>query len=376
MTTAVDDAKLVEAARAGDRAAFAALLERHAQLLRALCRRMVGDAASAQDAAQETALQALLSLDRLRRGDRFGPWLGGIALNICRRWLREQRDDWSWEALAGGRRMPEPADPAPDPTSWLEKQDLAARVRRAVDDLPRGQRAAVLLVYLAGLTHSETAALLGVEAGAVKARLHKARARLRRELWATWQEVTVTTEATQRPIPVRVADVRRRSVGDGKPDQYAVILEELDGPRRLTIWVGRFEANGIVCKLEGIAAPRPQTFAFARNILDAAGGRLAEVRVSRLTDDVFYAVAVIEGPKGRVDVDARPSDALNLALLVGAPILVEPDVQRAAEAGREAASAKGEPYDDMHAEGTAGLGQIADELRGDLARYLASPPER
>ena len=98
------DAVLVGRARDGDKAAFAALLDRHGGLLLALCRRTLGDAEPARDAAQEAMLQALLNLGRLRRPERFGPWLAGIGLNVCRTWLRHRpRECWSWEALQGGR---------------------------------------------------------------------------------------------------------------------------------------------------------------------------------------------------------------------------------------------------------------------------------
>src|SRR5688572_3057134 len=108
---ALTDAELVEAARGGDKSAFAALLTRHRPLLLALCRRYLGEAGPAEDAAQEAALQALLCLDGLRRADRFGPWLAGIGLNVCRRWLRQrEHDGQSWEALVGGRALPEPVE--------------------------------------------------------------------------------------------------------------------------------------------------------------------------------------------------------------------------------------------------------------------------
>ena len=86
--TRASDRSLVLLARRGDKRAFCDLLERHRPMLVALCRRMVGNRGLAEDAAQEAYLQALLSLDRLRRLDRFGPWLAGIGLNVC------QTKDW------------------------------------------------------------------------------------------------------------------------------------------------------------------------------------------------------------------------------------------------------------------------------------------
>ena len=86
MQVTASDSQLVLAARDGDREAFATLLDRHRSVLLALCRRMLGDALAAEDAAHEAILQALLCLERLRLPEKFGPWLCGIGLNVCRRW--------------------------------------------------------------------------------------------------------------------------------------------------------------------------------------------------------------------------------------------------------------------------------------------------
>jgi len=80
------DAELVRRARGGGRDAFAELVAHHHAVLVRCCRRLVGD--DAHDAAQEAVVAALLSLDRLRDDDRFGAWLVGIGLNVCRATLR------------------------------------------------------------------------------------------------------------------------------------------------------------------------------------------------------------------------------------------------------------------------------------------------
>ena len=332
MHTDDSDSTLVSAATAGDKRAFAILFQRHRPTLLALCRRMCGDRIQAEDAVQEAAIQALLSIDRLRRPERFGSWLAGIGLNVCRLWLRRRPgDEWSLEALYGGRWMPEPIAQEPGPEEIAEAADLAARVRRAVDDLPAGQRSAILLFYLAGMTYAETAATLGIKTGAVKTRLHKARRTLQHQLWKTWKEEYMATKADSQLVEMRVTNVRW-GIGvhlipnppKDNPSHTWVVLQEVNGPRTLQIWMGRTEVEAIAVILENIQLPRPMTYHFTASLLQATGWWLKEVRINRVSEGVFYAVAVIEGPEGTAEIDARPSDAINLSLIAGSPIMVEP----------------------------------------------------
>jgi RNA polymerase sigma factor (sigma-70 family) len=377
------DITLVRAAQGGDKEAFAVLLGRHRPLLVALCRRALADPVLSEDAAQEAALTAFLNLDRLRSADRFGPWLGGIGLNVCRRLLRERaRDGWSWEAVQGGRRERELADPEPGPEAVADAAELAVRTREAIAVLPPGQRSAVVLFYLSGLTHAETADLLGINVGAVKTRLHKARQTLKQQLSDTERDEAMDERLTRRTlaktaaaltgsaavghatagqagakgvakvtdgqeamalVEVRVADVRRKQAANGYPRPHIVVLEEIGGTRRLPIWVGEAEGTATAMQLEQVEIPRPPTITFTASLLQAAGGQLREVRIDRLVDTVFYATAVVEGREGTGTIDARPSDAINLALLTGAPIRVEPAIfeTESTDTGMSVASTEG-----------------------------------
>jgi uncharacterized protein len=228
--------------------------------------------------------------------------------------------------------------------------------------LPSGQRAAVALFHLGGLSHAEVAGRLGTRSGAVKTRLYKARGTLRRALVDIHREEFAMPAA----VPMSVADVRRPT---DRPERHIVVLEEVGGARRLPIWIGTPEAMSLVAVLEEVELPRPGPYHFAQALLAAAGGALREVRVSRLADSVFFATAVLADGS---EVDARPSDALalTLALVTGAPIAAEPAVLEAAER-----SARERPA--LAAEATAPADTasvLADEVRArlaELARELA-----
>jgi bifunctional DNase/RNase len=105
-----------------------------------------------------------------------------------------------------------------------------------------------------------------------------------------------------------------------------VILKDKDGERVLPIWVGIFEANAIALQIENIVTPRPMTHDLLRNIITDLEGRVDRVVVSDLKENTFYAIVHLTVRGERIAVDARPSDAIALALRTRAPILVEESV--------------------------------------------------
>jgi bifunctional DNase/RNase len=110
-----------------------------------------------------------------------------------------------------------------------------------------------------------------------------------------------------------------------------VILKDSGGDRVLPIWVGIFEANAIALQIENIASPRPMTHDLIRNIISDLDGRVERVVVSDLKDNTFYAVIYLDVRGSQVAIDARPSDAIALALRTSSPILVDDSVISNAE---------------------------------------------
>jgi hypothetical protein len=105
-----------------------------------------------------------------------------------------------------------------------------------------------------------------------------------------------------------------------------VILKDKGGDRVLPIWVGVFEANAIALQIENIATPRPMTHDLLRNIITDLDGQVDRVVVSDLKDNTFFAIIHLTVKGEAVVVDARPSDAIALALRTRAPILVDETV--------------------------------------------------
>jgi uncharacterized protein len=105
-----------------------------------------------------------------------------------------------------------------------------------------------------------------------------------------------------------------------------IILRDADGQRVLPIWVGIFEANAIALQMENISTPRPMTHDLLRNVIEDLSGRITKIVVSDLRDNTFYALIYVDTGSDFVAIDARPSDAIALALRAQAPIFVEESV--------------------------------------------------
>jgi bifunctional DNase/RNase len=105
-----------------------------------------------------------------------------------------------------------------------------------------------------------------------------------------------------------------------------VILKDKDGDKVLPIWVGIFEANAIALQVENIATTRPMTHDLIRNIVDDLGGKVDRVIIADLKESTFYATIQLNIKGEEIAVDARPSDAIAVALRTHAPILVEETV--------------------------------------------------
>ncbi len=364
---------LAERARRGDREAFGRLFERHRPMLTAVCRRALEGYGGVDEVVQDTAVAALLGMAGLRDPKRFGSWLVGIGLNLCRRRLSASHGLRSGSTLLGGIWLDEWTEREPDPATVVEERELEIRIARAIAELPRGQRDAVVAFYLSGLMYAETASSLGIAVGAVKTRLHKARERLRAQLSDEGKEWMMSPR-TAETVEMRLADVVRMPAEDEGSPQWVIVLEEASGKRRLPIWVGEAEATWAAMAIEGTELPRPGPYMMVKSMLDAAGTRIREVRIERLVEATFYATVELESTSGPASIDARPSDALNMAALTRSKISVTTDVLADAELGRH--EPIGSRLREVLARGASSSLAIAAEAKERWERSVAQFAER
>jgi len=111
---------------------------------------------------------------------------------------------------------------------------------------------------------------------------------------------------------------------------YALLLRETYGKRRLPIIIGQFEAQAIALELEGISPPRPLTHDLLKTLVDNLGATVTEIFIDDLRDNTFYSKIAIDVSSLENIIDARPSDAIALAVRASAPIFVSETVMELA----------------------------------------------
>ena len=112
-------------------------------------------------------------------------------------------------------------------------------------------------------------------------------------------------------------------VGFDRLRQTVVVLKDWEGKKILPIWIGPNEARSIALELEGAKSPRPLSHDLLLNCIELRGGRVTRVVVNDLQDSTFYATLDIDTPHGLKHVDARPSDAIAVAVRAKCPIFVD-----------------------------------------------------
>lgn len=113
-------------------------------------------------------------------------------------------------------------------------------------------------------------------------------------------------------------------------EQSVVILKDIEGKQMLPIWIGMLEATSIALEVEGIKPARPLSHDLMKNIISALGAEVTMVFIYDLKDNTFYGQVLLRVGEDTIEIDARPSDAIALALRTGAPIFVSEKVMEEA----------------------------------------------
>jgi hypothetical protein len=147
-----------------------------------------------------------------------------------------------------------------------------------------------------------------------------------------------------------------------------VVLKDVDTDRYLPIWIGPFEADAITIQLQGVQVARPLTHDLLKSIIDEMGATISHVTVSELKNDTFFARIVMDVNGQSMEIDARPSDAIALAVRANAPLFVAEDVMSAASIVPETSleestmDVESEPLSEEEEEKLAVFRDFIDEL--------------
>lgn len=187
----MDEKRLIKRLKRGDEAAFAILVRQNQGRIFGLCFRMLGNAAEAEDIAQDVFVKAFLAIGGFRGDSQVGTWLYRIAINLCKNRLKylgrrhyktkkalDGVPERAFEPDQGGTRTV--GEPAPRPDHVFEGNRAEARVQRALAAVDDAFRELLVLRDIEGLTYQEIMDITGLPLGTVKSRLHRARAALRR----------------------------------------------------------------------------------------------------------------------------------------------------------------------------------------------------
>jgi RNA polymerase sigma factor (sigma-70 family) len=368
----LDDAALIARILQSEHAAFEPLLQRYWSSIMRLCQRLLGPTLEAEDVAQEAAIVAFFNLAQLQNPAHFGAWLHAIAANLARSSLRRHRPI-SLDALVKQGALVvlwPPSVPTPEATV-LAREDHDVIVA-ALNTLSPANRDVAIGFFLDGYSYTELAELLGVPLSTIKGRVFKGRRHLQQTL-ASLAQTTLKPDHRQRKelqmlppdsdlIEVMIDAIFARVM----TEQRLVVLRARGVQPYVPIWIGGYEGDMIVFALEGRQMNRPMPHDLTLGLLGPTGAQIQRIVVNTIVDTTFFAeITLALGDQTHV-IDARPSDALALAVRTGAPIYVSRSVfEKASVQSRT-------PTEPQEFSGLEVLHQGADSLGGAVAPALST----
>ncbi len=298
----------------GDRKAFNALGEHYYPDCFNKAKSILGDESLAQDVAQISLLQAYRGLGKLQNTARFKPWLLGIVRNISHNYLRQKEQAFlSLDDLYSSLSV----------RSDEKAEHLSELITTAIQALEAHYRDVITAFYYDGLGLSEIALRQQISPETAKIRLYRGRQMLKEKL-STHEDLYYyyrkpTKKETMKKLTI--ADVYLKENGSA-----GLLLQSESGEYFLPIIIGFFEVKAIFTGLQGIKTGRPMSHDLIVSILESTDTTLDKVCINKLTEGVFYAYLAIKHGGKTVQIDARPSDAVALAVRLNTPIFVAEEV--------------------------------------------------
>jgi RNA polymerase sigma-70 factor (ECF subfamily) len=181
-----DDAEIIRKCRAGDERAYRELVDRYRRQVYSMALRMLRREEDAEDVAQETFIRVFRALDRYDPARPFAAWLFTIAARLSIDHIRRRKQSplslFQRDAETQEERTIEVVDPGPGPEELTSRGEEEGRAQKLIDSLPPHYRIVVMMRHQQDLSYEEIAEALRVPLGTVKARIHRARALLKRQL--------------------------------------------------------------------------------------------------------------------------------------------------------------------------------------------------
>jgi len=206
MSMTLTDAEIVQRVRDGEHALFEILMRRHNQRVYRAARAVVKNESEVEDVMQQAYINAFTHLHQFEDRSEFSTWLTRIALNeaFARRQKMQRLESLAAHGDDGGASIEKVTSTQPDPERQAYAEELRRVLELAIDELPETYRTVFMLRDVEGLITSETGAGLGIGDEAVKTRLHRARAMIRRSVSARVGAVADSTFQFQAPRCDRV----------------------------------------------------------------------------------------------------------------------------------------------------------------------------
>jgi RNA polymerase sigma-70 factor (ECF subfamily) len=323
-----DDATLIASVLAGEREAFDILLSRYSSSVLRLCTALLGNPYEAQDIAQEASLQAFLGLARLQEPARFAAWFHAIAANLARSALRRRREYSLYTLSDDATLQMFWSDAPPTLEQYQMLREIDETILLALGDLSEVNRQAVIGFYLQGYSYEELAQLLGVPISTVKGRLFQGRKLLKTLLRPLADTLLQPIDTQRKEQNMTTDDLVELQIDSLRTllltRQHLVILRDPQTERGIPIRLTASEADALIIALRARRDPNELPFPQepSQRLLESFGAQLQRVVINALAGQTLYATLTIRRGAQTHEVDMRLSEALVLAVRMGARLFI------------------------------------------------------